>query len=48
MSASPSGVGGLQGFGIAPAAVPEPSSVACLTLLGCGAVYRRVRRKKVA
>ncbi|QDV61283.1 lamin tail domain-containing protein [Crateriforma conspicua] len=29
-------------------AVPEPSSVACLTLLGCGAVYRRVRRKKVA
>ncbi|WP_168566720.1 PEP-CTERM sorting domain-containing protein [Crateriforma spongiae] len=30
------------------AAVPEPSSVACLTLLGCGAVYRRVRRKKVA
>lgn len=29
-------------------AVPEPSSIACLTALGAGGVYRRVRRKKVA
>jgi len=34
---------------INPTAVPEPSSLACLGMLGAGAVYRRVRRRsKVA
>ncbi|MEQ1904132.1 MAG: PEP-CTERM sorting domain-containing protein [Pirellulaceae bacterium] len=39
------GFGGNQGIGLFTAAVPEPSSVALISLLGCSIAYRRRRSR---